>query len=98
MRHEPRLLRALGFHRSAGKEQVADESVADLAPQARDAAEARDQAKAQLRKTEARHFVGNDEIAAQRQFEPAALAQAMNGGEGNKRRLIDRIQHSVDSL
>src|SRR5215831_4065126 len=98
MGHESRLLCAFGFNGSAGKEQVADESVADLAPQARNAPEARDQAKPQLRKTEAGHLVGNDQIAAQRQFEPAAHAQAMHRGDGNKGRRVDRIQHLVDSL
>src|SRR3984957_2518980 len=87
-----------GFDRAAGEEQIADETVADVAPQARDSAEAGDETKSQLGKTEARHFVGDNEIAEDSKFEAAAHAQAVNGGKGNERSGINGIGHAVDAL
>ena len=50
---------------ASGQKQIADDGVSDIAFQARNAAEARDQSQAQFRETEARHFVRDDQIAGQ---------------------------------
>ena len=63
MRDEARLLRGFGFDGAAGEEQIADETVADIAAKARNAAEAGDEAKAEFGEPEAGHFIGDDEIA-----------------------------------
>src|ERR1700690_1777678 len=98
MRHQPSLMRAFRLHRSPGEEQIANESVAYIAPQTWNATKTGDQTQTQLRKAEARHFVRYDQVADQRQSQAAAHAQAMHSREGNERRPINRIEHFVDSL
>ena len=73
-------LRLCGVDAAAGKEQIAHDRIAEVALEPRNSAEAGNQSQAQLRKTKARHFVGDDEIARERQFESAAECDAVDGG------------------
>ena len=52
----------------------------------------------QLRKAEARHFVGDDQIAGERQFEAAAKRDAVDGRNGGQRRGVDRVHHAMNAL
>ena len=81
---------------SSGKEQIADESIAKIAFQARDTAEAGDESQAQFGKRKPRHFVGDDHVAGQGQLKSSTKTSAMNGGDGDKGRGIDRVQNGVD--
>src|SRR5713226_6329073 len=98
LRDEADGLRARGVDAASGEKQIADEGVAEVALEARDAAKAWDQAQAQLRKSEARHLVGNDDVAGERQLESAAEADAVNGGDGDERCGIDGVEYGVDAL
>src|SRR5216684_6225521 len=91
-------LRARGVDAASGEKQIAQEGVAEVSLEARDAAKAWDQAQAQLRKSEARHLVGNDDVAGERQLESAAEADAVNGGDGDERCGIDGVEYGVDAL
>ena len=70
--HQSNLLRFGRIEASAGKQQVAHNGIAQIALQARNSAEAGDQSQAQFGKTEARHLVGDDQVADQRQLESSA--------------------------
>ena len=73
-------------------------SVSQIAFQARNSAESRNQPQPQLRKTKARHLIGDDQIAYQRQLEPSAERYAMHRRDRGERRCIDRIQDAVNPL
>jgi hypothetical protein len=94
---EAGLLRGLGFDGAAGEEQIADEAIADVAAETGYAAEAGNETEAKLWETEARHFVGDDQIAEESEFEAASHAEAVNGSEGDEGCGVDGIGHSVDS-
>ena len=83
-------LRARGVDGATGEEQIANEGVAEIAFEARDAAEAGNKARAKFGKCKARHFVGDDHVAGQREFESAAKTYAVNGGNGDERRGVER--------
>ena len=75
----------LGFsdiEAAAGKQQIAYHGVAQIPLQARDPAETRDQAQAQLGEGKASRLVGDDQIANQSQFEAAAEGDAVDSGDG----------------
>jgi hypothetical protein len=91
-------VRGFGFDGAAGEEQISDEAVANVAAKAGNAAETGDEAEAEFGETETRHFIGNDEIAEESEFEAAAHAQAVNGGEGDERSGVDGISDAVDAL
>src|SRR6266568_229512 len=48
---------------ASGQQQIANDGVPEITLQAWNSTEARDQAETKLRKGEARHLVGNDQIA-----------------------------------
>jgi hypothetical protein len=98
MRDEAGLVSGFGFDGAAGEEQISDEAVADVAAKAGNAAETGDEAEAEFGETETRHFIGDDEIAEESEFEAAAHAQAVNGSEGDERSGIDSIGDAVDAL
>src|ERR1700756_520891 len=81
-----------------GEEQVADKSVANIAFESRNTAKARNQAKTQFRKGEAGHFVGDDDVAGERQLEAAAKANAVDRGNSHEWRHIDPREHIVYAL
>src|SRR6266853_6364885 len=91
-------MRARGIDAAAGEKQIADERVAQVAFETGDAAEAGDQAEAQLGEREAGHFVGDDDVAGEGQLETAAEADAVDGGDSSERRDVDGVEHSVDAL
>ena len=98
VRHESGLMRGLGFDCAAGEEQIADETVADVATEARNAAKAGDKTESKLGKAEARHFVGDDQIAEQRELEAPAHTQAVNGGERDEWRRVDGVGDAMNAL
>jgi len=98
MRDEPGLISGFGFDGAAGEEQIADEAVANVAAEAWNSAEAGNEAEAQLGETEARHFVRDDEIAEESEFEAAAHTEAVNSSKRDERRGVDGIGHAVDAL
>src|ERR1700746_394711 len=98
MRHEPGLVRGLGLDGAASKEQIADETVADVAAETRNATESGDETEAKFGKTEARHFVGDDQIAEERQFEAAAHAQAVHDGKRDEWRGVDGVGNAMNTL
>src|SRR5258707_321997 len=73
--------RFIGVDAAAGEEQIAHDGVADVALQARDAAEAGNEAQPQLRKAEASHLIGDDQITGQRQLESSAEYNAVHRGD-----------------
>ena len=54
--------------------------------------------EAQLGKAETRHFVGDYQIAGERQLESAAECHAVYGGDSGERSRVDRIHHAMNSL
>src|SRR6266700_6502765 len=98
LRHQADGLRASCVNRSSGEKQIPHKSISKIAFQARDPAEARNEAEAQLGKSKTRHFIGDDHVAGQRQFESSAKTSTMNGGDGDKGRGIDRVQNRVDAF
>jgi hypothetical protein len=98
MRDEAGLVSGFGFDGAAGEKEIADEAVADVAAKAGNASEAGDETEAQLGKTEAGHFVGDDEIAEKSEFEAATHAEAVNGSESDEGSGIDGVGHAVNAL
>jgi len=91
-------LGACGVDAAASQQKIADEGVAEIALQARDAAEAGDEAEAQLGKCEARHFIGHDDVASEGEFEAAAEAHTVNGSDGREWRGVDGIEGGVNAF
>src|SRR4029077_6343283 len=63
LRDEADGLRARGVDAAAGEKQIAHEGVAEVTFESWYAAKAGDQAETQFGKGEARHFVGDDDVA-----------------------------------
>ena len=80
------------------EQQVANDTIAQIALQARDSAESGDQSQAQFRKTESRHLVRDDEIAHQRQLETSTEGHSLHSRNRGQRRAIDRVQHAVNAF
>src|SRR5438132_1310535 len=91
-------LRARSVNAPPGKEEIADEGIAKVTFETRNAAETGDQAQAQFRKSEARHLVGDDNVASQGKFQATAEANSVNGSNGDKRRRVNGIQDGVNAL
>src|SRR5580658_4893458 len=87
-----------GVDTAAREKQVTDDSIADVALQARDSAEARDQAEAQFREGEAGHLVGDDHVAGEGELEASAEDNTVNGGDGGEGRGVDGVHHAMDAL
>jgi hypothetical protein len=98
MRDEAGLVRGFGFDGAAGEEQIADEAVADVAAETGNAAKAGDEAEAEFGKSEARHFVGDDQIAQEGEFEAATHAETVNGRESDEWSSVDGIGNAVNAL
>src|SRR5581483_10776842 len=81
----------LSIDGAARQQQIANHRIPQIALQARDSAKSRHQAEAQLGKAEARHLVGDDEVAGQRQLEPAAESDAVDSGDGDQRGGVHRV-------
>src|SRR5258708_21651540 len=91
-------LGAGGVNTEGGEKEMAHEGVAEVALEARDPAKPRNQAQSQLGECEARHFVGDDDVAAESQLEPTAEADAVNSGDGHERCGIDSVERGVNTL
>src|SRR5690606_14484699 len=72
---------------AAGVDEVGSRGGADPARQQLGAAAARDQADANLGQAEDGGLVGDDEVAGQRQLQPAAEGVAVDGGDTRHRQL-----------
>ena len=96
--HQADRLSLRGIDAAAGEKQIAHDRVAQIALEARNAAKAGNQAEPQFGKAKARHFVGDDQVARQRQLESAAECHAVNGGNGGERSGVDRVHHAMNSL
>src|SRR3954464_1752673 len=80
--HEPDLLSLGGVETSSGQEQVANDTVAEIALQARDSAESGNEAEPEFGKRKAGEFVREYKIAHQSQFETSAERHSVNGSDG----------------
>ena len=49
-------------------------------------------------KAKARHFVGDDQVADEREFKAAAEGNAVNCGDGSQRCRVQRIHHAMDAF
>src|SRR6202789_1416991 len=75
---QPHRLRLGSVDTAARKQQIAEHRVAQVAPQSRNPAKARNQPKPKLGKTKPCRLVSDDQIANQRQFKSAAERDALN--------------------
>jgi len=98
MRDEAGLVPGFGFDCAAREKQIADEAVANVAAETGNAAEAGDETEAKFGKAKARHFVGNDQIAEESEFQAASHAETVNGGESDKRRGVYGVCDFVDAF
>jgi len=98
LRDEADRLRASGVDAAAGEEEIANEAVAEIALEARNAAKAGNEAETKFGKSEAGHFIGDDDIADEREFESATETDTVNGGDGDERRIVEPIENRVDVL
>jgi hypothetical protein len=89
---------ARGVDTAAGEEQIADESIAQVAFEAGNAAPAGNETQAKFRKSEARHFVGHDDVASQGQLEAASKTNPMDRGNGDEGRGVSGVEHRMDAL
>src|ERR1700733_11746169 len=96
--YESDRLRFRSVDTAAREEQVTDDSISDVPLEARDSAEAWDQAEAQLREGETGHPVGDDQVAGEGELEASAEDYTMNRGDGGQRRGVDGVHYLVDAL
>ncbi len=78
--------------------RIAHDGVAEIAAEARDAAEAGHEPEAQLREGEARALVGDDHVGRERQLEAPAEAEPVNRSDGRHGRGIEGVEHRVDAI
>ncbi len=98
LRDETDSLGSCGVDAPAGEQQIADERVPEIALQAGYAAESWDESEAKLGEGEARHFVGDDDVAGEREFQAAAETDSMDRGDGHEGRGVDGVQDRVDAF
>src|SRR5258708_3483356 len=95
LRNQADRVSAAGVDAPSSQKQVARERVTCVALQTGDAAETGDQTQPQLGKRETRHFVGDNNVAAERQLQAASEANAVDRGNRDERRGIDRVKHCM---
>src|SRR5205807_7399963 len=93
--NQPRSHGLRGIDAAAGEQQITHEAIADIASQSRNPAEAGNEPKTQLRKTEARHLVRDNQIASQRQLEAAAKRNSVHRRDRGQRRSIDGAENAM---
>jgi hypothetical protein len=98
LRDETNGLRAGGIDAAAREKKVANESVAEIALEARNSAETRDEAEAQFGKSKAGHFVGDDKVAGESEFESATEADTVNSSDGDEGSVVEKIQNSMNAF
>src|SRR5207344_1989032 len=72
LRHQPHGLRSRSVDAPSGQKKIADKRISQVPLQAWNAAEAWNQAEAQLGKRKTRHLVGHNNVAGKREFEATA--------------------------
>src|SRR5580698_5109181 len=98
LRNQTHALCARGVDTPACQKKVANKCVAQVALQARNAAEAWNQAEAQFGKRKTCHLVRHDDVACQSQFKSAAKAHTMNSSDRREWRGIDGVERGVNPL
>src|ERR1700686_5196233 len=98
LRYEPNALRSRSVYAAPGEQQITDKSVTQIALQSRYAAKSRYQSQPQFGKCKSRHLVGDDNVAGQRQFQPAAKTNSVHCRNSYKRRCVDGVQYRVNAF
>src|SRR6266404_5501546 len=98
LRHETHRLRASGIDAAARQQEIADEAIAKIALQPRNASETRDESEAQFGESEAGHLVSDDHIADESEFETPAETNSVDGGDGDKRSFVEPVEDGMDVL
>src|ERR1051325_10314533 len=98
LRHQADGVRASSIYGAARKQQISDDSIAKIAFQSWHAAKTGNESEPQFGEGEARHFVGNNDVAGKSEFEPAAQACAMNRRDGDKRSGVDSVHDRMNAL
>ena len=88
----------VGVDAAAGEKQIAHDGVSEVALEPRNAAETGNQTETQFGKAKARHFVGDNQIARERQFESASKGDAVDRGNRGKRGGVDCIHYTMNSF
>src|SRR2546429_3697847 len=82
---------ATGIKGAARKQQIPHDCVAQVAFQTRDASKSGNKPQAQLRKSKARHFVGDDDVASEGELKSPAKASSVNRSEEHTSELQSRL-------
>ena len=98
LRHQADGVRASSVYGAARKQQISDDSIAKIAFQARNTAKTWYESQPQFGERESRHFVGNNDVASESEFEPAAQACAMNRRDGDKWSGVNRVDDRMNVL
>src|SRR5207249_8115449 len=88
---------ATGIKGAARKQQIPHDCVAQVAFQTRDASKSGNKPQAQLRKSKARHFVGDDDVASEGELKSPAKASSVNRRNGDKWGRVDCV-HNRDPI
>ena len=88
----------VGIDAAASEKQIAHDRVSQIALETRNSTETGNEAEAQLGKAKAGHFVGDDQIAGERQLEAASESDAVDGGDCCERSSVDCIHHAMNSF
>src|SRR6516225_7545003 len=89
-------LRSRCVHAAAGEQQISYEAVAKIALEARYPAKTGDEAQAEFGKGEASHLVRDDDVGNKRQLKSSSETDAVNGGDGDERRLVQPVENGVN--
>src|SRR2546429_4903864 len=89
---------ATGIKGAARKQQIPHDCVAQVAFQTRDASKSGNKPQAQLRKSKARHFVGDDDVASEGELKSPAKASSVNRRNGDKWGRVDCVHNRVNAL
>src|SRR4029077_1919198 len=98
LRHETHRLRASGIDAAARQQEIADEAVAKIALQARNAPESRNESEAQFGESETGHLVSDHHIADESEFKPPAKTNSVDGGDGDKRNFVEPVEYGMNAL
>src|SRR5579862_1538027 len=94
--HEPNRLRLRRVDTAPRQKQIPHHTIPNVALEPRNSAKARYQSQPKLGKTEARHFIRNDQIAKQRQLKSAAESNPVHRRNRRKRCCINRNSYAVN--
>src|SRR5439155_18550190 len=97
LRDQTNGLRAGGIDTASGEQQIAHKSVGKVAFESRDAAKSGNEPQAQFGESKTRHFVGDDDVAGERQLESSTKADTMYGGDGHERSGVNGVQNPVNA-